>query len=142
MKQCNYHRNHGIKILLKNHGKCMYNNNDHFKICIACEQNFKKTINVKKWRKNNVINKKSSTQQHNTNSNIFIDSDNSIDLPLLISVIKHNENINISAIDIKMTRTNNNTIQFHFSSDLHNISMLKTGISNLNDIIKQIYKSN
>ena len=50
ISKCNYCKNHDIDQDYKNHGKCPFNNKDHFKKCKRCRMNHKKSDNVKKYR--------------------------------------------------------------------------------------------
>jgi hypothetical protein len=50
-KECAYCRIHKEKHPEKDHKQhCLYNNPEHFEICKKCNQNHKKTLNVKQWR--------------------------------------------------------------------------------------------
>jgi predicted aldo/keto reductase-like oxidoreductase len=53
--KCNYCKNHpnevNLPVFLKNHGKCKYNNLQHFEDCILCLRNYRKTENTRQWRK-------------------------------------------------------------------------------------------
>lgn len=134
MAQCNYHRVHGINIPLSHHGKCMYNNDDHFKICIGCKRNNKKTINAKLCKRRKAIKKKSSTQHHTTKSTMSVNSNS--DFQLLISIIGYYKNLNISTINITMSRGEYNTIQFNVSSDPHIISIFQRDVANLKILLQ------
>ncbi|XP_070507445.1 uncharacterized protein [Chironomus tepperi] len=67
-KLCNYCKNHSQEgeapVLEKHHRPCRkYNNPEHFKNCVPCERNHRKTENVRKWRKNK-INKKLAEKEN------------------------------------------------------------------------------
>lgn len=53
--KCNYCKNHPnevkLPVLLRNHGKCNYNNAEHFEKCKPCLKNSKKTEKTRQWRK-------------------------------------------------------------------------------------------
>ncbi|CAG9806427.1 unnamed protein product [Chironomus riparius] len=52
--KCAYCRNHREESLAKGHrGKCRYNNKGHFEECIDCKQNYRKTVNMQRYRENN-----------------------------------------------------------------------------------------